>query len=112
MAVQPVVLFPGTALTSGFVTLYTNPAGSGQSLTKILKVTVYNSDASNSHWFSLSIGTAGAATTCIVKRPLAPLETQDVPEIVNQLMASGEVLQMEADAGSVMAARGSGVLLT
>lgn len=111
MAVQPVVLFPGTELTGAFVTLYTNPAGTGSTLTKILKVTVCNSDTVP-HWFSLSIGTAGAATTCIVKRPLAPLETQDVPEIVNQLMAGGEVLQMEADAGSVMNARGSGVQLT
>jgi hypothetical protein len=65
------------------------------------------------HTFSVSIGpnaTAGKIT--ISARALAAGETQDVPELVNLFIGSGEVLQMEADAGSVVNVHCSGVQLT
>ena len=110
--VQPVVLVDGVQLTGSYVTIYTSPAGSGSTLTKILKMTVTNIDSAP-HTFSVSIGPNGTAgKITITARPLAAGETQDVPELVNLLMSSGTVLQMEADAGSVVNVHASGVQLT
>lgn len=113
MAVQPVVLIDGVQITNAWVTYYTSPAGSGQTLVKILKCAVTNTDGSNSHWFSISIGPNGTAgKTTIIQRGLAPNETQDVPEIVNLLLSGGTAVQMEADAGAVLNVHASGVAIT
>ena len=110
--VKPVILVQGVQLTNAFATYYTGPAGSNSTLTKILKITVCNSDASNPHTFSISIGTAGAGKTLVISRPLAANETQDVPELVNEFIGAGEVLQMSADTGAQINVRASGVQLT
>lgn len=112
MAVQPVIIIQGVQITNAWVTYYTPPVGSGSTLTKILKMTVTNIDAAP-HTFSVSIGpnaTAGKIT--ITARPLAAGETQDVPELVNLLLGSGDILQLEADAGAFVNVHCSGVQLT
>lgn len=110
--VKPVVLFEGTLLANAPATLYTGPAGSGSTLTKILKITVTNTSATDPHTFSVWIGANATATLVIDQRPLAPLETQDVPELVNQFIAAGQAFQMDADTGAVVSARGAGVQIT
>jgi len=109
MAVTPVQLFVGTLLPNAAATLYTGPGNAGT--TKVLQLTVCNTDTLV-HTFSLWIGTHTAATLVIDARTLAPGETQSVPEVVNLFVGSGVVLQMAADTAAVVAAQGTGVLLT
>ena len=108
--VKPVTLIDGVQLTNAFATYYTGPTGA--TLTKILKITVCNTDAGGSHSFSISIGVAGAGKTLVISRSLAANETQDVPELVNQFIPAGAVLQMSADTGAEINVRASGVQLT
>ncbi len=110
--VKPVVLFEGTLLAAAAATLYTGPAGSGSTLTRISKITVTNTSASVPHTFSVWIGANAAATLVIDARPLAPLETQDIPELVGQLISASQVLQLAADTATIIAARGAGVQIT
>lgn len=111
--VKAVVLFEGTLLAAAAATLYTGPAGSGSTVTRISKITVTNTSPSVPHTFSVSIGLfATPANIVIDARPLAPLETQDIPELVGQIISASQPLQVFADTATIVAARGSGVQIT
>lgn len=111
--VTPLILIDGVQLTNAYVTYFTGPAGSNSTLTKILKMTLTNTDASNPHTFSVSIGPNGTAGKIVITaRALAASESQDVPELVNLFIGAGEVLQLEADAGAQVNVHCSGVALT
>lgn len=110
MAVKPIKMFEGTQLANAAATLYTAPVGGG--VVKISQITVCNTSASVVHTFSLSIGASSSTNVLISLRPLAPLETQSIPEIVGQLLTPGEVLQMFADTASVVVAQGSGIFIS
>ncbi len=110
MAVKPIKMFEGTLLANAAATLYTAPTGGGA--VKISQITVCNTSSSVVHTFSLWIGANATATLLVSARPLAPLETQSIPEVIGQLLSAGEVLQMDADTASVVAAQGSGIFIS
>ncbi len=111
MAVKPVKMFEGTLLANAAATVYTAPTGTS-GVVRILAITVTNTSSSVVHNFSVWIGTNATATLVIDARPLAPLETQSIPELVGQFISVGSVLQMSADTATVVAAQGSGVIIT
>ena len=111
MAVKPVKMFEGLLLANSATTVYTAPTGIA-GVVAIKNITVTNSSSSAIHTVYVAIGAATTATTVIVAKPLAPLETQSLADLVNQYISAGSILQMWADTAAVVAAQGSGLILT
>lgn len=108
--VSPVVFEESTQLPNAAATQYTSPA----KVTSIIKkLTLVNTDATAGYVVTIHLvplgGAAAAANILIDARPVGPLQTVDVTEAVNQILAGGGFISAFADTAAKINFRCSGV---
>ena len=108
--VQPVVMTQGTLLTAGTVTYYTSPT---KTTTVVKKCTVTNTDGAGGHTFTIykvpSGNSAGIANVVIDAQTIGALQTMDVTEMINKVLAAGDTIQALADTGALVNIQMDGV---
>ena len=112
MTVTAVVLIPPLQMQGTQTTQYTAPAS-----TKAIidKATVTNTDTVNRN-FSVNLvtsgGSAGNANLVIDDRAVQPGETYTCPELVGQVLSSGDFISTIASAATALTLRVSGREIT
>jgi hypothetical protein len=108
--VSPLALIESQQLPNAAATLYTSPA---KVSTIIKKITLTNTDAAAGHSVTIYLvpagGAAGAAYLLIDARAVGPLQTLDITEAVNQILAPGDLISAFADTAGEVNIRASGV---
>lgn len=108
--VNPLPLIEGVQLPNAAASLYPSPA---KVTTVIKKLTLTNTDAAAGHTVTIYLvpsgGAAGATNILIDARTIGPLQTEDVTEAVNQVLASGGFIAAFADIAGEVTIRASGV---
>lgn len=111
MATQVVVMVPRTQLTTSDATYYTSTGGK----TMIDKATVTNTSASPVTFDANIVesgGSAAAANQVVKSKTIAANETYSCPELVGQVLDTGETLSAKAGANTSLTFSVSGRLIT
>lgn len=108
--VYPTAFYESAQLPNAVATQYTSPTN----VTSIVKkLTLVNTDSTTGYLVTIYIvasgGAAGATNLVIDQRPIGPLQTLDVTEMVNQILKGGDFLAAFADTAAKVNMRVSGV---
>ena len=103
MAVSPKALITSQQITNAAVTYYTST-----NIVTIVDSFKLVNTTGGAVTATVSIGANAASTQMIAARSLAAGETYNCPEMVGQILNSGELIQALASAGSSITIRASG----
>lgn len=109
MTVKATRLIAGSALTNGLVTYYTAPVQTSA----VIKSATADNTGTTAVLLTVHVvppaGSTSAATEVISSKSIAGLETYNCPELLNQVLPPGYLLQAKADTGAVVGFSASGV---
>jgi len=106
--IVPKALFEGTALTTSNVDLYTSPTNVKTSIQSANLVNTTAGAVIAYVYLIESGGTASAANAAICALSLGGNATYQCPELVNQVMESGDKITAHASANASISFRASG----